>query len=54
MQADGLCSDDKCASVDINNIPIEYPPTEEIMAEIYALKKEIQSNLAELDKMLRE
>lgn len=39
---------------EIEYIPVEYPPTEEIMAEIYALEKEIQTNLAELDKMLRE
>ena len=39
---------------EIEYISVEYPPTEEIMAEIYALEKEIQTNLAELDKMLRE
>ncbi len=39
---------------EIEYIPVEYPPTEEIMAEIYALEKEIQTNLAELDKMLKE
>ena len=38
---------------EIEYIPVEYPPTEEIMAEIYALEKEIQTNLAELDKMLK-
>ena len=39
---------------EIEYIPVEYPPTEEIMAEIYALEKEIQTNLVELDKMLKE
>lgn len=39
---------------EIEYIPVEYPSTEEIMSEIYALEKEIQTNLAELDKMLKE
>ena len=39
---------------EIEYIPVEYPPTEEIMAEIYVLEKEIQTNLEELEKMLKE
>ena len=37
---------------EIEYIPVEYPSTEEIMSEIYALEKEIQTNLAELDLSL--
>ena len=34
-------------------IPVEYPPTSEILANINALEKEIQANLKELEKMLK-
>lgn len=37
---------------EIEYVPVEYPPTEEIMADIYKLEEEIAKNLAELDKML--
>ena len=36
----------------IEYIPVEYPPTEEILGEIDRLEQEIQSELAELKKLL--
>lgn len=33
-------------------VPVEYPPTEEIIAELHRLEKEITEGLAELEKML--
>ena len=33
---------------------MEYPPTEEIMADIYKLEEEIAKNLAELKEMLKD
>lgn len=36
----------------IEYIPVEYPPTEEILSEIDRLEQEIQSELAELKKLL--
>jgi len=33
-------------------VPVEYPPTSEILANINELEKEIQENLKELEKML--
>ena len=38
----------------IEYVPVEYPPTEDIMAELNMLEQEITKNLAELEKMLRE
>ena len=35
-------------------VPVEYPPTSEMLANIKALEKEIQEDLAELEKMLEE
>lgn len=35
-------------------VPVEYPPTSEILANINALEKEIQANLKELEEMLKE
>ena len=35
-------------------IPVEYPPTSEIMANIKELESSIQKELAELEKMLSE
>ena len=34
-------------------VPVEYPPTEEILANIRGLEKEIQKNLKELEEMLQ-
>ena len=39
---------------EIEYIPVEYPPTEEILGEINKLEMEIQENLKELEKMLKE
>ena len=36
----------------VEYIPVEYPPTEEIIAELHRLEKEITEGLAELEKML--
>lgn len=38
----------------VEYIPVEYPATEDIMAELNMLEQEITKNLAELGKMLRE
>ena len=35
-------------------VPVEYPPTSEILAEIKRLEEEIQVELTELEKMLQE
>ena len=37
---------------EIEYVPIEYPPTEEILADIKALEKEFQTALAELEDLL--
>ena len=37
---------------EIEYIPVEYPPTSEIMANLRALEKEVQESMAELEKML--
>lgn len=34
-------------------VPIEYPPTEEIMKEIFALEEQIGKELRELEEMLK-
>lgn len=39
---------------EIEYVPVEYPPTEEILADIYGLEKEIQKNLDELRQMLKD
>lgn len=38
---------------EIEYVPVEYPPTEEIMADIYQPEKEIKKNLDELSEMLK-
>ena len=35
-------------------VPVEYPPTSEILANINELEKEIQANLKDLEKMLEK
>ena len=37
---------------EIEYIPVEYPPTSEIMANLRSLEKEVQESMAELEKML--
>ena len=37
----------------IEYIPVEYPPTEEILAEINKIESEIQKELKELEKLLK-
>lgn len=39
---------------EIEYVPVEYPPTEEILGEINKLESEIQMNLKELEEMLKE
>ena len=39
---------------EIEYVPVEYPPTEEIMADIYQPEKEIKKNLDELSEMLKK
>lgn len=39
---------------EIEYVPVEYPPTEEIMADIYKLEEEIAKNLDELKEMLKD
>ncbi len=39
---------------EIEYIPVEYPPTSEIMANLHELEMEITKNLAELEEMLEE
>ena len=36
----------------VDYVPVEYPSTAEIMAELHALETEITSGLAELEEML--
>jgi len=36
----------------VEYIPVEYPPTEQIMAELHELEMEITKGLAELEEML--
>ncbi|MGI6766701.1 MAG: type I restriction-modification system subunit M [Lentihominibacter sp.] len=38
---------------EVEYIPVEYPPTEEIMADLYALEAEISKTMAELSEMLK-
>jgi type I restriction enzyme M protein len=38
---------------EVEYIPVEYPPTEEIMADLYALEVEISKTMAELSEMLK-
>ena len=37
---------------EIEYVPVEYPPTEEILADIKTLEKEFQTALAELEELL--
>lgn len=39
---------------EIEYVPVEYPPTEEILEEINKLESEIQMNLKELEEMLKK
>ena len=39
---------------EIEYVPVEYPPTEEIMADLYKMEAEIAKNLDELKEMLKE
>ena len=39
---------------EIEYVPVEYPPTSEIMAKLHELEAEIAKNLAELDNMLKK
>ena len=39
---------------EIEYVPVEYPSTEEIMANLHELELEINKNLAELDEMLKK
>ena len=39
---------------EIEYVPVEYPPTEEILGNIDALESEIQAELAELKKLLKK
>ena len=36
----------------IEYVPVEYPPTEEIMADLHELEMEVSKSLAELDELL--
>ena len=47
MKADGFSLDDKRS-------PVKYPPTSEILADIEALNREIDKNLAELKALLND
>jgi len=38
---------------EIEYVPVEYPPTSEIMDKLHELEAEIAKNLAELDEMLK-
>ncbi len=38
---------------EVEYVPVEYPPTDEIMAELDALEKEIIKTLAEVDELLK-
>ena len=35
-------------------VPVEYPPTSQIMAELHTLEEEITAGLAELEEMIHE
>lgn len=37
---------------EVEYVPVEYPPTEEILAEIFTLEEQIQKELAELKQLL--
>ena len=37
---------------EIEYVPMEYPPTSELLAELRALEKDITEGLAELEEML--
>ena len=37
----------------VEYVPVEYPPTEQIMAELHELEREITKGLAELEEMLK-
>ena len=39
---------------EVEYVPIEYPSTQEIMANLHELEMEITKNLAELDEMLKK
>lgn len=39
---------------EVEYVPVEYPPTQEIMAKLHELEHEIAENLAELEEMLNE
>ena len=39
---------------EVEYVPIEYPSTQEIMANLHELEMEITKNLAELDEMLEK
>ena len=39
---------------EIEYVPVEYPPTEEIMADLYKMEAEIAKNLDELKEMLKK
>ena len=39
---------------EVEYVPIEYPSTQEIMANLHELEMEIAKNLAELDEMLEK
>ena len=38
----------------VEYVPVEYPPTEQIMAELHELEMEITKGLAELEEMLKD
>ena len=37
---------------EVEYVPVEYPPTEEIMTRLHELEMEITAGLAELEEML--
>ena len=37
---------------EVEYVPVEYPPTSEILAEIDSIEKEIATEMAELKKLL--
>ena len=39
---------------EIEYIPVEYPPTSEILANIKALNEQIMANTTELERLLNE
>ena len=38
----------------IEYVPVEYPPTEEILANLRDLEKQIQQNMDELEELLKK